>query len=438
MQESTPHPLVAARLALGMTVKEFVVAIRAAAARRGLRSGTDEARVRKWQRGVRPNEESQIYIAEALGWPADTVRADDWPNWLPLTTDGVTPLGPHSPVTALREALRTAMERRTFLAVSGTALSALAADWAAGAATALAQGLDGKPVGEDFVALLETTAQGLTGLAPEEYQHTSALLDSCLSAVTDLLTHRRYTPAVGVRLHSLAASLSQTVAWRRFDLGRHTHASQYWIAGLHNAYAAGDHDMGAGLLGDLAYQAAWRRDHTTAAAILHHALTRADNPAARCLLQLRLARTLAAQNGKRERRAVLRALAAAEQHLGDAGTDRPAWCAWVSEADLAVDSGQALLDLGDTGRAHQLITEGERLLPTARDKTRGVFLAYRAASYLDMTEPEPAAAAAAQSLLLARRTGAPRCVSLVEDLLPRFQPYRHAQGVGELLQLAAA
>jgi hypothetical protein len=103
-----------------------------------------------------------------------------------------------------------------------------------------------------------------------------------------------------------------------------------------------------------------------------------------------------------------------------------------------VDSGQALLDLGDTSRAHRLITEGERLLPPARDKTRGVFLAYRAASHLDLKEPEPAAAAATQSLLLARRIGAPRCVRLVDDLLPRFKPYARAQGVPELLQLAAA
>ncbi|KFF99111.1 hypothetical protein IQ62_20680 [Streptomyces scabiei] len=130
------------------------------------------------------------------------------------------------------------------------------------------------------------------------------------------------------------------------------------------------------------------------------------------IVQLRLARTLAAQGDRGERRAVLRALAAAEKHLGDAGADRPAWCAWVSE--------------------------GEGMLPPARDKTRGVFLAYRAASYLDLKEPEPAAAAATESLLLARRIGAPRCVQLVDDLLPRFQHYQDAQGVPELLQLAAA
>ncbi|MFF3915746.1 hypothetical protein ACFYZB_20025 [Streptomyces sp. NPDC001852] len=66
-----------------------------------------------------------------------------------------------------------------------------------------------------------------------------------------------------------------------------------------------------------------------------------------------------------------------------------------------MDSGQALLDLGDTTRAHNLITEGERLLPSARDMTRSVFLTHRAASYLDLEEPEHAAAAATQSPLLA-------------------------------------
>jgi hypothetical protein len=70
--------------------------------------------------------------------------------------------------------------------------------------------------------------------------------------------------------------------------------------------------------------------------------------------------------------------------------------------------GPALLDLGDTSRAH-LISEGERLLPPARDKTKGVFLACRAASYLDLKEPEPwgrsCPAAFREGRQLATRTG---------------------------------
>ncbi|MEU8795340.1 hypothetical protein [Streptomyces sp. NPDC048643] len=85
---------------------------------------------------------------------------------------------------------------------------------------------------------------------------------------------------------------------------------------------------------------------------------------------------------------------------------------------------------------HQLIAEGEQLLPADRDQNRGMFLTDQAASHLDQKEPEPAAAATTQARLLARRIGAPRCTSLVEALLPRFQPYRSAPGVPARLHLA--
>ncbi|MFF7616371.1 hypothetical protein [Streptomyces lavendulae] len=110
----------------------------------------------------------------------------------------------------------------------------------------------------------------------------------------------------------------------------------------------------------------------------------------------------------------------------------------MSEADLAVDSGQSLLDLGDSRRAHQFITEGQALLPDSRAKTRGVFLAYEAASYLQLKEPERAAHAAEEALALSRRIGAPRCERLLQGLVPDFQPYRAADGVPAFLALTAA
>ncbi|GAA2254404.1 hypothetical protein GCM10010232_49340 [Streptomyces amakusaensis] len=431
--ETTTHPLALARLSAGMTQVELAARIRAAAARRGLRSGTDKTRVRKWEVcGVVPDAETQVYIAEALGIPAHAVTPKAWPAWLP---PAVVPLGPANTIPALREALRT-VDRRSFLTtIPPAAVTALAGDWAhADARAPLAQ--DGKPVGDDFVALLEDGARRLTALVTEQRQHTGVLLDAHLTAVTDLIAHGRYPARLGRRLHTLAASLAQTAGWHRFDHGRHHDAALYWVAGLHSAHTAGDRDLGAALLGDLAYDAAWRRDHATAAAVLRHALTRAEHPAARALLHLRLARALAPQGEKRE---TLRTLQAAEHLLNAAAAHpRPAFCTWLSEADLAVDSGQALLDLGDTERAHRLIKEGQTLLPDSRSKTNGVFLAYRARSDLGRGEPEHAAAAARQSLVLARKIGAPRCEQLVKDLLPAFAPYRSADGVPELLHLARA
>jgi hypothetical protein len=111
----------------------------------------------------------------------------------------------------------------------------------------------------------------------------------------------------------------------------------------------------------------------------------------------------------------------------------------MSEADLAV-AGQTLLDLGDARPAHQLLTRGEQLLPTARDKTRGVFQAYQAASHLThrASNPpriEPTGHAATAALDLARRAHAPRCEQLVQRPTPAFRPYAHHHAVGRLLHL---
>ncbi|ALO99897.1 hypothetical protein SHL15_8976 [Streptomyces hygroscopicus subsp. limoneus] len=258
-----------------------------------------------------------------------------------------------------------------------------------------------------------------------------------MAAVTELLENGRYAPALALRLHTLAAFLSQTVAWHHFDQGHHTQASQNWIAGLHNAHAAGDDDMGADLLGDLAYRAAWRGEHTTATNILNHALTalRTPPPAA-CPTTPRPHPRRTGRPGRTARRA-------ARPHRGGETPQRrrhrPARLVRLGMRSRSRRGLRpALLDLGDTGRALRLITEGECLLSPARDKTRGVFLACRAAGHLDLREPEPAEAATTESLLLARRIGTPRCAQLVNDLLPRFQHYQDVQDVPELLQLTAA
>jgi hypothetical protein len=433
-----PHPLTAARAFIGLNRGQFAAALHGAARRRGLRSGADRARVRKWEiDGVRPDAVSQSYIAEVLGIPAGDVVPAAWPAWLPSVDAGVVPLGPANTVPALREALRT-MDRRTLLsAIPGSALVLLAGTWADTDPVAFVSGqpTPGAAVGEDVVSLLEETSARLNALATEQRQHIAPLYDAHLARVTDLIDEGRYARPLGARLHKLAASLSQTVAWIRFDHGQHSAASRYWIAGLHNSHVSNDRDMGAALLSDLAYQASWRDDPTTAAGILTKALRRTTHPAATSLLHLRLARAQAALG---DRRATLNSLSTAERLL-DAGdpADVPAWCSWMSSADLAVDSGRCLLDLGDTSRAHSLIAEGQAQLPSSRDKTRGVFLAYRAQGHLSRREPEAAAADALEALLLAKRIGAPRCVRLVHDLLPAFTPYREAQGVPALLHAAA-
>ncbi|GAO11097.1 hypothetical protein NCG97_07365 [Streptomyces lydicamycinicus] len=135
------------------------------------------------------------------------------------------------------------------------------------------------------------------------------------------------------------------------------------------AHQVGDSDRGAGVLSDLAYQNIWLGQAGTAIDVLDHALSRTQDPTARSLLHLRKARALA-MNG--DARACRRDLDAAEHALHSATTAPPAWCSWMSPADLAVDSGRCLIDLGETGTALHQISQGVALVPTARDKTRAV------------------------------------------------------------------
>ncbi|MFD5029577.1 hypothetical protein ACFWM0_03975 [Streptomyces sp. NPDC058405] len=74
------------------------------------------------------------------------------------------------------------------------------------------------------------------------------------------------------------------------------------------------------------------------------------------------------------------------------------------------------------------------LLPRARDKTRGIFLTYEARSLLRSREVEQALAVTTESLDLAERIGAGRCVTLVRELASAFTPYRQVAGVPEFME----
>ncbi|MGW1170563.1 hypothetical protein [Streptomyces sp. NPDC002550] len=105
----------------------------------------------------------------------------------------------------------------------------------------------------------------------------------------------------------------------------------------------------------------------------------------------------------------------------------------MSPADLAADTVRCLTDLGQLRRAPQLMDEGMSLLPATRSKTRSMFLAYQAETHLRAGDADIAADTATRACDLATRINAPRCVTMVRDLKPKFAPYGHITGVDELL-----
>ncbi|MFE1781000.1 helix-turn-helix transcriptional regulator [Streptomyces sp. NPDC059506] len=433
MDDEIRHPLAYARGERGWSQEELALRIRQAAARRGLRSGTRGSRVSKWETGraTPDDDESQPLIAEVFGIDYAAVAHLGWPNWLP-GQDKPLPLGPHNAVPSLREALMTSLDRRSFLAYTSGALAALAHQWAVTEPEQFTRWTPRGAVDIELVTWLETTGAELIRLATERRERTRGLLNEHLTTVTGIIGEGRYTHPVEQRLHTLAASLSQAIAWQHFDERRHASAGRFWHAALHSAHTADQRDLGAGILSDLAYQLLWLKDARTAANILEHTIPRTQHPTARSLLHLRQARALAVLG---EDSLCRRALTAAEKALDAPSYDPPpAWCSWMSHADLAADSGRCLADLGQRRRAHHLMDEGIALLPATRSKTRAVFLTYQAETYLRDGEPEIAAQTATRSLDLASRINAPRCVTMVRDLEPELTPYAHTAGVGELLE----
>lgn len=439
MDEEIRHPLAYARHERGWSQEELARRIRCAAHRRGLRSGVRGSRIYKWETGrARPDAaESQPLIAEVFGIDYAAVAHLGWPHWLP-DQDKPLPLGQHHAGPALREALMSAVDRRSFLAYSSGAVVVLAQQWAdTDAGPALSQ-LAGRHVDGELVTWLEHAGTQLLALPPAESQNIARLVDAHLATVTDLIEHGRYTRPVGNRLHTLAAALATAAGWQwqRFDQRQHAAASRFWHAALHNAHAAGQRDLGAGILSDMAYQLLWLDEPGTAAAILQHAIPRTQHPTARSMLHMRHARTQAALG---DAPACRRALNAAEKNLAAHASDpAPAWCAWMSHADLVMDSGRCRADLGQTRDAQRLIAEGVAALPAARSKTRAVFLAYEAENHLRAGDPEHAAAAATASLALGQSINASRCVRMVRDLEPRFARHADVADVGELLETLRA
>lgn len=326
----------------------------------------------------------------------------------------------------------SSLDRRSFIAYTSGSLAVLAYQWAVTEPGQFTRFAAPGEVDAEMLDWLEATGVGLIRLATERRHRTRHLLGAHLTTVTEFISESRYTLAGGQRLHTLAASLSQAIAWQHFDERRHASAGRFWHAALHNARTGHQRDLGAGILSDLAYQLLWLGDARAAVDILEHAIPRTQHPTARSLLHLRQARAFAALD---EGALCRRALTAAEKALDTPSYDpAPAWCSWMSTADLAADGGRCLADLGQRRRAHQLMDEGITLLTAARSKTKSVFLTYQAETYLRDGELEIAVATATRSLNLASRIGAPRCVTLVRDLEPELSRHLHTPGVSELLQ----
>lgn len=265
------------------------------------------------------------------------------------------------------------IDRRFFLAVSGSALEQAVCAYLAGD-DLISMLPRREPVGDSLIEQIEDSVPMLQAL---DDAHGGAAhlgyVGAQVRAVALVLREGGYTGEARRRLLRALADLAQLAGWKSFDAVEHGLAQRYYFTALRAAHAAGYQTMAAHTLADLAVQAVARSEEEDAvslgeAAARHATATPAGVHA--CVLS-RLAHAYAAKGLIAE---FERTADAALAVLGDRNADDdPAWLYYLTPTHLDCQAGYSYVlagrraRAGDKRRSRALLRRGEELL------SRGAF-----------------------------------------------------------------
>lgn len=241
-------------------------------------------------------------------------------------------------------------------------------------------------------------------------------VEADLRLVSGLLARGAHTGAVQRRLLRVAADLAQLGGWAATDTGRHGAAQRHFLTGLRLAHSCADRALSVGLWGGLSLQAvvAGRPQDALAAAEAAVRAAGGAPPAVRALAAVRLGRAHAAAGAEGPFR---RAAAEAERQLDrSAGDPGPAWLYWLDGAELAAQSGQALLDLGQAAAARPLLEQALSVQDAAYVRDRALYSARAGLARAMTGDREGARVLAHDAADLARVCGTPRLAAALAAL----------------------
>jgi tetratricopeptide (TPR) repeat protein len=389
------------------------------------------ALVCNWRRGrVTPLAHNVRLLATALKLPLDVAAqaADAQRRMLQRSPSSRLPGAESQPfewtqagsLQALEYALEgAAMDRRSFLSLTGSALISLAHDWMNVAPDQLLAIVRGAHVDNGFVDQIE---QGLPRLrlleATRGGQRTRRLIDAELGIVFEILDNSAYRESVGRRLYSLAAELGRMVGWANFDAGLHSSAQRYWMAALHAAHTADNRAIGSNILKSMSLQL-YDFGRLTEALVLaqtaHHGIGEAT-PRTTAMLAMREARAYAAL---RDTRRCENLIARAELTLSRAfpTDDDPEWVtSYFDDAEYLAQAGACYLDLGQAAKAWEYLSRAVTQLPASKVRDRATHLIRSAAANNLLDNPDQAVGLIRQAIPLIQEAPSRRNVQGVLSL----------------------
>jgi transcriptional regulator with XRE-family HTH domain len=223
------------------------------------------------------------------------------------------------------------------------------------------------PPGDTDVVQLEQVAELITSL---DLSFGGGLVSQLSKAIlrwaVPMLDAQDLDDAASRRLHGAVATLAHRAAWAAFDVAAHEAARGLFRLTLFTAVRAGDANLRAHTLADVAAQHCFLDYHSDALEMIRFA--EGDErvaPAVRMVL-LGVKARIYAELGEAE--ACRRAIGLAERAAADADSGAPGWLAGLAApAHLQAATGHAMAALADTTGADSDRGEAERRLTQAID-----------------------------------------------------------------------
>lgn len=377
------------------------------------------------RRAARGTEPSQVFVPV----PGEESAEDLLDPSLPWTGSRM--------VAALHNAaLGKPMDRRRFLALSGTALTAHIHHWGIAYLEPLRRAESGGQVTNELITHLRGTADQLRHMdASGGSGRLADLARAHLSMIEGMLRHGSYDEPTGRRLVAIAADTATQLGWFHFDAGRHAAAQQALLGALRAAQASGDPRLGAGALSYLAIQSYSNGDPRDAVGAMQAAREKVkavNSPLLKAMLLTRQARGHAKLG---EREACLRALGtAAELAAAGPSEEDPDWLYWINEGEIAGQAGSCQLDLDDPRQAAVNFEQAHAVLNPGERRTRALFEARAASAYLRSGEREAGYAAVENVLELAAGVQSPRLYEHLGRTADDLRSYSSGSRTQELIE----
>jgi tetratricopeptide (TPR) repeat protein len=322
------------------------------------------------------------------------------------------------------------VDRRAFVATSGTALGALAANWRAAltAPGALPSGSGSRRVGTELVAHIEQRLDFLRHLDDELGSGDLAgLARAELALIVRLLRCGSYTSETGRRLYALAAEASRQVAWDYFDQGNQPAARRFFETALRASADACDPVAGAYALSFMAVQCYSTRQPRQAISLLDSARDATARPGTPRMTAMLAARAARAHSKTGDRAACTRLLGEARAAL-DRGPhpDDPPVLYWVTHGEIEMIAGSSALDLGDPGQAIRCFDAAIKADYRGDDqypRSHAIYLARAAEAHLALRDLDTALDRASHALRCLGEVDSARSTSALSRLRARLAPY---------------